>query len=105
MGWRLAPTVTSTGCAVRRTWLARPGGRHSDQALLAHIRAIHARSRGLRLARGIRVSKNRVHAAARYPSQDQAQAGGDDSQQTQSAGGAESGAAALYTEAPNHLWG
>ena len=51
------------------------------------------------------MSKNRVHAAARYPSQDQAQAGGDDSQQTQSAGGAESGAAALYTEAPNHLWG
>ena len=47
----------------------RPGGRHSDEALLAHIRAIHAEVKGEYgwprmhkelLARGIRVGKDRV---------------------------------------------
>ena len=47
----------------------RPGGRHSDEALLAHIRAIHAEVKGEYgwprmhkelLARGIRVGKERV---------------------------------------------
>ena len=46
-----------------------PGGRHSNEALLAHIRAIHAEVKGEYgwprvwkelLARGIRVGKNRV---------------------------------------------
>lgn len=47
----------------------RPAGRHSDEALLAHIRAIHAQVKGEYgwprmhkelLARGIRVGKDRV---------------------------------------------
>jgi len=47
----------------------RPGGRHSDEAVLAHIRAIHAQVKGEYgwprmhkelLARGIRVGKDRV---------------------------------------------
>jgi hypothetical protein len=47
----------------------RPGGRHSDEALLVHIRAIHAQVKGEYgwprmhkelLARGIRVGKDRV---------------------------------------------
>ena len=46
-----------------------PGGRHSNEALLAHIRAIHAEVKGEYgwprvcnelLARGIRVGKDRV---------------------------------------------
>ena len=47
----------------------RPGGRHSDEAVLAHIRAIHVQVKGEYgwprmhkelLARGIRVGKDRV---------------------------------------------
>ena len=65
-----------------------PGRLHSDEALLAHIRAIHAEVKGEYgwprmhkelLARGIRVGKDRVrtHAAARHQGQDQTQVRGD----------------------------
>lgn len=55
--------------ASRRRPSGRPGGRHSDEALLAHIRAIHEQLRAEYgwprmhkelLARGIRVGKERV---------------------------------------------
>lgn len=38
--------VASTGCAAHRTWLVRPAGPLSDEAWMAHIRAIHAGIKG-----------------------------------------------------------
>lgn len=64
-------------------WLRRPqdvaggpSGRHSDEAVLAHIRVIRAEVKGEYgwprmhkelLARGIRVGKDRVRTGLRFP--------------------------------------
>ena len=80
---------------------------YSDEALLAHIRAIHAHVKGEYgwprmykelLARGICSGKDQVrqaHATARHQGQDETQVCDGHRQQEQPTGGARSGAAAL----------
>ncbi len=110
----LACEVLEVSASGYFNWLRRrhssrggPPGRHSDEAVLAHIRAIHVEVKGEYgwprmhkelLARGIRVGKEpgaSADEATRYTCQNQTQIRGYHRQPPQPAGGARPGAAAL----------
>ncbi len=104
--------ITNTGCGERGS----PQRRHlTDEALLAHIRAVHAETRGAYgwpriwrelVKRGVRVGKQRVQRlmqAARHSCAWQAALSrGHDRQPARSAGGAEPVGSQLLTGAPEH---